>query len=336
MSPSRRRSVGAGSEPFTVRARRGAPVRFTGVSPIVRSKEVPLSSGGHGVSSGRPLGPGSDAASARPTANMPAPARPVTNCRRVGRKSEGTGTVPRNAVRVGAGESGGGRDESIGESPAGGGAPRAGPPASRGRSRGGARPRAAASRGRSAARSAGRRGSRVSGRAARSGRAAAGRLPRRRRRSAPGAAPPPEPDREGSDSRRRGDSRAFPTRRRARRFGRRAATRPDARNSRRERSPPRLPALPAARPERPRGGVPIRMAKARRSPPPRPSRPRRTATNRAPPRPGRKPGRPRGRRRRRSIRSRVQPSAAGSGIDHISAIRARSGQKPSCSTAWLR
>jgi len=45
VSPCRHRKVGAGIEPLMVVARRGAPVKLTGVSAIVRSNSVPLSTG---------------------------------------------------------------------------------------------------------------------------------------------------------------------------------------------------------------------------------------------------------------------------------------------------
>ncbi len=41
VSPSFQRSVGAGTEPFTVSAMRGRPVKFIGVSPMRRSNSVP-------------------------------------------------------------------------------------------------------------------------------------------------------------------------------------------------------------------------------------------------------------------------------------------------------
>jgi len=41
--PSRQRSSGAGIEPLTVMAGRVAPVKFIGVSPMVRSNSVPES-----------------------------------------------------------------------------------------------------------------------------------------------------------------------------------------------------------------------------------------------------------------------------------------------------
>src|SRR3546814_5454442 len=43
VSPSRQRNVGAGSEPLTVVAIRGVPVKFTGDSSISRLNSVPLS-----------------------------------------------------------------------------------------------------------------------------------------------------------------------------------------------------------------------------------------------------------------------------------------------------
>ena len=43
--PSRQRSVGAGTEPLTATPMRVRPVKFTGSSPMLRSKSVPVSTG---------------------------------------------------------------------------------------------------------------------------------------------------------------------------------------------------------------------------------------------------------------------------------------------------
>src|SRR5688572_21885685 len=43
-SPSFQRRVGAGTDPFTVKATRGLPVKFIGVSPMRKSKSAPDSS----------------------------------------------------------------------------------------------------------------------------------------------------------------------------------------------------------------------------------------------------------------------------------------------------
>src|SRR5581483_1534250 len=45
VSPSLQRRVGAGTEPFTVTATLGLPVKFIGVSPIRKSNSVPESVG---------------------------------------------------------------------------------------------------------------------------------------------------------------------------------------------------------------------------------------------------------------------------------------------------
>ena len=45
VSPSRQRNVGAGSEPLTTVAMRGAPVKLTGREDTVRSNSVPVSTG---------------------------------------------------------------------------------------------------------------------------------------------------------------------------------------------------------------------------------------------------------------------------------------------------